>query len=201
MRLDCKNCGAMCGHWMVVEVPGHEGGEKGYFKCVCRQCGAIWHLDHHPLKEGGHSEGHEQSHGPEAAEAFGVDAPPDNYYLHPGHAWAVLEDEGVVRVGLDDFSQKVLGPASKFTLPKIGEHLKANEPFMSLSRQGKKAEVLAPLGGTIVAVNPKVRERPQLVHDDPYGEGWLFTVTPSNLKGDLEEMLFGQGPGIRPQAF
>ena len=124
-------------------------------------------------------------------EIFGIQVPTSNF-LHRGHTWVALESADRVRLGLDNFSQKVLGPASKFTLPKIGEHLKANEPFMSLSRQGKKAEVLAPLGGTIVAVNPKVRERPQLVHDDPYGEGWLFTVTPSNLKGDLVEMLFGQ---------
>jgi glycine cleavage system H protein len=63
---------------------------------------------------------------------------------------------------------------------------------MSLGRQRKKAEVLAPLDGTIEAVNPKVLGKAQIAHDDPYGEGWLLIVTPTNLKGDLQEMLFGQ---------
>jgi hypothetical protein len=49
-----------------------------------------------------------------------------------------------------------------------------------------------PVDGVIDPVNPKVRQNPALVHDDPYGDGWLFLVTPTNLKPDLEKMLFGQ---------
>jgi len=58
---------------------------------------------------------------------------------------------------------------------------------LTLSRQGKEAAVLAPLDGIIEAVNPKVRQNPNLAHTDPYGEGWLFVVTPTNLKPDLEK--------------
>ena len=128
---------------------------------------------------------------PRVHEVFGIQVPTSNF-LHRGHTWVALENAGRVRLGLDDFSQKVLGPATKINLPRIGQQIKANEPFLDLGRQRKKAEVLAPLDGIIEAVNPKIRERPQLVHDDPYGEGWLFIATPSNLKVDLEKMLFGQ---------
>jgi glycine cleavage system H lipoate-binding protein len=128
---------------------------------------------------------------PQVHEVFGIQVPTSNF-LHCGHTWVALENAGRVRLGLDDFSQKVLGPATKILLPKIGQHIKANEPCLTLNRQRKKAEVLAPLDGVIEAVNPKVWERPEVAHDDPYGEGWLFVVTPSNLKGDLEKMLFGQ---------
>jgi hypothetical protein len=61
-----------------------------------------------------------------------------------------------------------------------------------LCRKGNKARVLAPLTGNIEAVNPLVRKNPRLLHDDPYGAGWLFVVSPSKLKTDLERMLFGQ---------
>lgn len=128
---------------------------------------------------------------PQVHEVFGIQVPISNF-LHRGHTWVALENAGRVRLGLDDFSQKVLGPATKINLPKIGQQIKANEPFLTLGRQRNKAEVLAPLDGIIEAVNPKVRERPQVAHDDPYGEGWLFMATPSNLKVDLEKMLFGQ---------
>ena len=127
---------------------------------------------------------------PRLHEVFGIQVPISNF-LHRGHTWVALENAGRVRLGLDDFSQKVLGPASKISMPKIGQQINANEPFLALGRQRNKAEVLAPLAGVIEAVNPKVRERPKVVHDDPYGEGWLFMVTPSNLKRDLETMLFG----------
>ena len=128
---------------------------------------------------------------PRTHEVFGIQVPTSNF-LHCGHTWVALENAGRVRLGLDHFSQKVLGPATKINLGKIGQQIKTNEPFLTLSRQRKKAEVLAPLDGVIVAVNPKVQERPEVVHDDPYGEGWLALVTPMNLKGDLEKMLFGQ---------
>jgi glycine cleavage system H lipoate-binding protein len=128
---------------------------------------------------------------PRVHEVFGIQVPTSNF-LHRGHTWVALESASRVRLGLDDFSQKVLGPANKINLPKIGQQINGNEPFLTLGRQREKAKVLAPLDGIIEAVNPKIGARPEVVHDDPYGDGWLFVVTPSNLKGDLQEMLFGQ---------
>lgn len=128
---------------------------------------------------------------PKVQQVFGF-AVPTSSYLHRGHTWAALENTGRVRIGLDDFSQKVLGPADKMKLPSPGQEFHHDAVGLTLVRQGKKAAVLAPLDGIIEAVNPKVRKSPGLAHDDPYGEGWLFVVTPTNLKPDLENMLFGQ---------
>ncbi len=128
---------------------------------------------------------------PKMQEVFGISVPTFNF-LHRGHTWVALENAGRVRIGLDDFCQKVLGPADRISLPKVGEEIHDDQVALTLFRQGKKAPVLAPLNGVIEAVNPKVRQRPGLAHDDPYGEGWLMVVTPTNLKPDLEKMLFGQ---------
>lgn len=128
---------------------------------------------------------------PRVHEVFSIQVPTSSF-LHRGHTWVALEAADRVRLGMDDFSQKVLGPATKINLPKIGQRIKANKPFLALERRKEKAKVLAPLDGIIEAVNPKAQERPRAAHDDPYGEGWLFIVTPSNLKEDLEEMVFGQ---------
>jgi glycine cleavage system H lipoate-binding protein len=128
---------------------------------------------------------------PKVQEVFGIGVPTSSF-LHRGHTWVALENAGRVRIGLDDFSQKVLGPADKIKLPHIGEEIHADEVALTLSRQEKTAAVLAPLDGIIEAVNPKIRPNPDLAHSDPYGEGWLFLVTPTNLKADLEKMLFGQ---------
>jgi len=128
---------------------------------------------------------------PRVHEIFGIRVTTSNF-LHRGHTWVALEDGNRVRLGLDDFSQKVLGPATKINLPKVGQQIIANEPFMALGRNRNKAEVLAPLDGIIEAVNPKAGKRPQIAHDDPYVEGWLVIIAPGNLKGNLQEMLFGQ---------
>ena len=63
---------------------------------------------------------------------------------------------------------------------------------MALFRQGKKASFEAPVDGAIEAINPKVQQNPGLMHDDPYGEGWLFMVKPINLRRNLENLLSGE---------
>ncbi len=74
-------------------------------------------------------------------EVFGFQVPIDTYYLHRGHAWAALEDDGRVRVGLDDFSQKILGPADEVKLPEIGKVYYQDHFCMALIRQGRKASL------------------------------------------------------------
>ncbi len=130
---------------------------------------------------------------PQMAEVFGFQVPTDTYYLHRGHAWAVVESDDRVRVGLDDFSQKVLGPVDKFTFPEVGKVYRQDHICMALVRQKRIASFLAPVDGIIEVINPKVRRQPSLVHDDPYGEGWLFLVKPINLQRNLDNLAFGEG--------
>ena len=127
---------------------------------------------------------------PQVKEIFGFQVP-TSIYLHCGHAWAAVENAGRIRIGLDDFSQRLLGPAEEMQLPNIGDEANQGVIGLALARQGKKAAVMAPVDGIIEAVNPKVRRQPRLAHDDPYGEGWLFVVNPTNLKPNLENLLFG----------
>jgi len=129
---------------------------------------------------------------PPMVEVFGFQVPTGAYYLHRGHAWAVLETKGRVRVGLDDFSQKILGPADALKLPEVGKVYYQDHICLAQLRQGHKAPFLAPVDGEVEAVNPKVRQKPRLLHDDPYGEGWLFLVNPSNLQRNLENLLYGE---------
>ena len=129
---------------------------------------------------------------PQMRDVFGFQVPIENYYLHRGHAWAALEGDDRVRVGLDDFSQKLLGPADEVRLPEIGKVYYQDHLCLALFRQGKKASFEAPVDGAIEAINPKVRQNPSLIHDDPYGEGWLFMVKPVNLRRNLENLLSGE---------
>jgi glycine cleavage system H lipoate-binding protein len=124
-------------------------------------------------------------------EIFGIQVATSNF-LHRGHTWVALESADRVRIGLDDFLQKVLGPTTKINLPKSGQSIKANTPFLTLGRQRQKAKVLSPINGIIEAVNPKIGKKNDITQKDPYGEGWLFLAKSSNLKRDLGEMLFGQ---------
>ena len=129
---------------------------------------------------------------PQMREVFGFQVPCENYYLHKGHAWVLPEGDERVRVGLDDFSQKLLGPAEWVKLPEIGKAYYQNHLCLALFRQGHKASFEAPVDGVIEVTNPKIEKNPSLMHDDPYGEGWLFVVKHSNLKRNLENLVSGE---------
>ena len=75
---------------------------------------------------------------PRVQEVFGISVPTSNF-LHRGHTWVALENAGRVRIGLDDFCQKVLGPADCISLPQVGEEIHDDQVALTLSRQGKKA--------------------------------------------------------------
>ncbi len=135
---------------------------------------------------------HQQITRPQIEDVFGFQVPIENYYLHRGHTWALLEGDDRVRVGLDDFSQKLLGQAEEVRLPEIGKVYYQDHLCMALFREGNKASFEAPVDGAIEAVNPKVRQNPRLIHDDPYGEGWLFMVKPVNLRLNLQNLICGE---------
>lgn len=129
---------------------------------------------------------------PQMLEVFGFQVPTSVYYLHRGHAWALPEDSDQVRVGLDDFSQKILGPADALKLPEAGKSYFQDHIFMAQIRQGHKAPFLAPVDGAIEKINPKVIKKPRLIHDDPYGEGWLYLVQANNLQRNKDNLLSGE---------
>jgi len=119
----------------------------------------------------------------------------ENYYYHPGHGWARVEYAGRVRLGLDDFATRLVGPVDEYQLPTLGRKVKQTEIYLSLAREGNTADVLSPVSGTVVAVNQEVLRRPRLTNQRPYSDGWLLVVEPDKLKTNLKNLLFGAETG------
>jgi glycine cleavage system H lipoate-binding protein len=116
----------------------------------------------------------------------------DGYYYHKGHGWARIEHGGFVRLGVDDFAWKLLGPTN-MSLPKIGAKLKPNETGWAIKRGDQAAEVLAPMSGTVMATNQNAVQHPDLLRKDPYGGGWLVVIDPgSGLRVKTRNLLFEQ---------
>lgn len=114
---------------------------------------------------------------------------PVGCYFHKGHTWARIESGGYVRVGMDDFSLKLLGEADAFDLPLMGKELDQGNPGWGLRRKDNLADVLSPVDGVIVDVNPVLREKPGTANREPYGEGWLFTVRTPHIKGTARKLM------------
>jgi glycine cleavage system H lipoate-binding protein len=113
------------------------------------------------------------------------------YYYHHGHTWARVEYGGRVRIGVDDFTARLLGPQDKVDMPRLGETVHQSEPQATLVRKDNKARPLSPVDGKVLAVNPKVTGMAATANEDPYGDGWLMVIQPTNLRKNLKNLLFG----------
>jgi glycine cleavage system H lipoate-binding protein len=117
---------------------------------------------------------------------------PQGYYLHKGHTWARVEEGSSVRIGMDDFTLRLLGPPDRVESPLMGKVVKQGEPHIALYRGENRARLLSPLSGVITAVNPKLREEGILADQDPYTEGWVMTLHPQDLRKEIKELMIAQ---------
>jgi len=116
----------------------------------------------------------------------------EGYYYHMGHSWVRFDHGGRVRVGFDDFTVKLFGPLQTLELPPLGATLKKDEVGITFRRDKYKAASLSPVTGTVLAVNQKVREHPEIIHGDPFHEGWLYILEPDMPKRNLKGLYYGK---------
>jgi len=95
------------------------------------------------------------------------------------HQWARQEPDGLVTVGVTDFAQESLGDVIFVELPDPEMEIAAEQDVAVVESVKSASDVYSPLAGTVVEVNDELEENPELLNEDPYGEGWLFRVRPS----------------------
>lgn len=117
---------------------------------------------------------------------------PQGYYLHEGHAWVKIEEGSSVRIGIDDFTLRLLGPIDRVETPLIGKVVNQGEPGLAVRRREHHAKMLSPLSGVITAVNPKLREQGTLANEDSYAGGWVMTLHPQNLRKEIKGLMIAQ---------
>ncbi|MDX1589599.1 MAG: glycine cleavage system protein GcvH [Oleiphilaceae bacterium] len=105
--------------------------------------------------------------------------PSDRYYI-ASHQWARQEPDGLVTVGITDYAQTALGDVVFVELPDPEEAIAAGDDVAVAESVKSASEVYSPVSGTVVAVNEQLEEAPELLNEDPYGEGWLFRVRVSD---------------------
>ena len=101
---------------------------------------------------------------------------PDDLRYTNEHEWARLEG-GRVRVGITDFAQDALGDVVYVDLPEVGAAVEAATPFGEVESTKSVSDVYSPVTGTIAERNPLIEDRPELVNEQPYNDGWLIVVT------------------------
>ena len=112
---------------------------------------------------------------------------PEDLRYSSEHTWARREGDRVT-VGITDFAQTELGEVLFVELPGVGRAVSAGESFGVVESVKAVSDLFAPVGGTVVDVNPRLDDAPELVNQAPYGDGWLITIEASN-PGDWQTLL------------
>ncbi|PCR90068.1 glycine cleavage system protein GcvH [Natrinema ejinorense] len=114
------------------------------------------------------------------------DIPDERRYLE-SHEWA-LETDGVVRVGITDFAQDELGDVVFVELPDEGDVLEGETEFGVVESIKAVSDLYAPVSGEVIAINEALFDAPELVNEDPFGEGWMLEIDADD-PDELEALL------------
>ena len=119
---------------------------------------------------------------------------PDELLYASSHEWLRRDGEnpGEATIGITDFAQDQLGDVVYVDLPAAGAAVSAGESCGEIESTKTVAELYAPVGGEVIAVNDELADAPELVNESPYGEGWLIRVRIAE-EAELESLLDAAG--------
>jgi glycine cleavage system H protein len=103
------------------------------------------------------------------------------------HEWVLVED-GIAIVGITDFAQGELGDIVYVELPSVGTKVAAMEALGNVESVKSVSDLYSPVSGVVADINTHLADQPELVNKDPYGEGWMVRIEPSD-PADLEALL------------
>ncbi len=96
------------------------------------------------------------------------------------HEWVRLEADGRLRIGITDYAQEALGDVVFVQLPEVGASVAEKDGVSEVESTKSMSDVYAPVAGTVVEANADLEQHPEKLNEDPYGEGWIFVVEPSD---------------------
>ena len=113
---------------------------------------------------------------------------PEGLYYTKEHEWVSISDE-TATVGITDYAQKALHEIVYAELPEVGEEVKKGDVLGAVESVKAVSDVYAPVSGKVIEVNEKLTESPELLNNDPYGEGWMAKLKATNLEGELKTLM------------
>ncbi len=113
---------------------------------------------------------------------------PQDLFYAPTHEW-VRPDGDDVTIGISDYAQHALGDVVFAELPEVGTTLRKGQPLGVVESVKAASDVYAPISGEVIEINEALLDAPETLNTDPYGDGWMIKVRPSNLDGERAALL------------
>jgi len=113
---------------------------------------------------------------------------PEGLYYSKGNMYVKVEDDIVV-VGLTDYGQHLAKKIVFVELPLVGDEVSQDEPIGTIESGKWSGPIESPISGEVIEVNDRLEDEPSLLNEDPYGEGWIAKIRPSNLEEELKNLM------------
>ena len=113
-------------------------------------------------------------------------------YIHQGHTWARMTEDGDVLVGIDEFAQSLIGSIDEVKLPRLLRHLTQGEVGWHLVHGNRQVPLVSPVSGRVIEKNEMVLRNPTLINSSPLGDGWLLRIRPHKLSTQVHNLLTGR---------
>lgn len=112
---------------------------------------------------------------------------PENLRYHKEHEWVRAEGKKAT-IGISHFAQEALGDIVYLEIPKTGVNVQYGNEITEIESTKTTSPLYAPVGGKVFAVNEKLKEKPELINQDPYGEGWVVVIEMNDPK-EVEKLM------------
>ncbi len=113
-------------------------------------------------------------------------------YIHPGHTWTRMTEDGDVLVGIDDFAQTVLGKVDGLKLPRLLHFARQGQPVLRVAHGKRSVQFVSPLSGRVIEKNEMVLNNPSIINSAPYGDGWLIRIRPGRFEIESHNLFTGK---------
>ncbi len=117
---------------------------------------------------------------------------PHGLFYSKNHTWMYMEKSGIANVGLDDLLLHITGKIKFRNLNKPGETINKGDLLTEIDQDGKLLRIFSPVSGKIIETNPALDENPGLLNEDPYENGWIYKVKPSNWMAEARSCYFAE---------
>lgn len=112
---------------------------------------------------------------------------PEGLKYSKEHEWVLVEDD-VAIIGITEFAQGELGDIVFVELPEVGEKISKDDPFGSLESVKAVSDIFAPISGAVVEINDDLKDNPETINEDPYGDGWMIKVQMTDMD-ELKDLM------------
>jgi glycine cleavage system H lipoate-binding protein len=116
---------------------------------------------------------------------------PGGVFISKDHCWAGIDQDGNVKIGVDDFAKKLIGNIDDIEFPNLGMNVKVNQPLFSIKQGRRHITFGAPISGNVTEINENLEDNLDNLNISPYDQNWICKIDSENLDTELKQLQIG----------